>query len=56
MTDDFDYRSPLGPLGIIADVVFLKAYMTRLLEERNKVIKQFAENDQWKQVLDISRP
>jgi ligand-binding SRPBCC domain-containing protein len=51
MKDDFDYRSPLGPLGIVADVVFLEAYMTKLLEERNAVIKRFAESDEWKQIL-----
>ncbi len=49
--DDFDYRSPLGPLGIVADTVFLKAYMTKLLAERNAVIKRFAESDEWKQIL-----
>jgi ligand-binding SRPBCC domain-containing protein len=43
MRDRFDYRSPLGLLGKLADWLFLKRYMTRLLEERNKVIKAEAE-------------
>ena len=44
MTDAFDYDSPLGPLGRVADVVFLARYMRRFLEERNAVIKHAAES------------
>ena len=51
MTDIFDYQSPLGTLGRIADKLFLEAYMTRLLQERNKVIKAYAEGSQWQQLL-----
>lgn len=43
MTDTFDYTSPLGPLGWLADVVLLKRYMRRLLTIRNQVIKRVAE-------------
>lgn len=49
--DIFDYKSPLGILGKLADFLFLKKYMTNLLEKRNEVIKQFAESDQWKSIL-----
>ena len=52
MTDIFDYKSPLGPLGSIADNLFLKRYMTKLLTERNRIVKEFAETENWKQVLD----
>lgn len=51
MKDVFDYTSPYGVLGRIADIVFLKRYMTELLEKRNRTIKMFAESDQWKSVL-----
>lgn len=51
MTDIFDYESPLGILGKIADTLFLKNYMRRLLAIRNETIKDFAESDKWKQVL-----
>ncbi|MFL9838311.1 SRPBCC family protein [Flavobacterium sp. ST-75] len=44
MTDVFDYKSPLGLLGKIADALFLKQYMKRLLEKRNQTIKEFAED------------
>jgi len=44
MTDVFDYTSPLGLLGRMADTIFLKRYMRRLLEERNAIIKCMAES------------
>lgn len=43
MTDVFTFKSPLGILGRLADVLFLKRYMTKLLATRNEVIKQAAE-------------
>lgn len=48
ITDYFYYKSPLGVLGHIADGLFLKKYMTLLLEKRNRTIKDFAESEQWK--------
>ncbi len=48
MKDVFDYASPLGFLGKIIDQIFLKKYMTRLLEHRNMVLKDVAQNDSWK--------
>ncbi|MCD1260423.1 SRPBCC family protein [Paenibacillus athensensis] len=44
MTDIFDYTSPLGPLGRLADALFLYRYMKRLLVRRNLYIKQAAES------------
>ena len=43
MIDVFDYSSPLGFLGVIADKLFLEKYMKNLLEERNLEIKKAAE-------------
>ena len=51
MTDCFDYISPLGAIGKIADKLFLKKYMIELLQKRNKTIKDFAESEKWKTVL-----
>ncbi|TNE31663.1 MAG: cell division protein [Bacteroidetes bacterium] len=51
MRDIFNYQSPLGFLGKIADVLFLKRYMTRLLKTRNELIKKFAETSRWKEVI-----
>ena len=51
MIDVFDYESPLGILGKIADKLFLEKYMKILLEKRNEIIKEFAESQKWKKVL-----
>ena len=51
MIDVFDYTSPMGFLGKLADVLFLKTYLTKLLKKRNAVIKEFAESEKWMQVL-----
>jgi ligand-binding SRPBCC domain-containing protein len=44
MIDIFDYVSPLGILGRIADRMFLCSYLKELLINRNSVIKEYAEN------------
>ena len=51
MTDIFDYDSPLGIIGRLADALFLEAYMRRLLLQRNRVIKEVAESDGWRRYL-----
>ncbi|MEO0468238.1 MAG: SRPBCC family protein [Bacteroidota bacterium] len=51
MQDMFDYRSPLGILGKLADWLFLEKYMSRFLHQRNLIIKEVAESEQWKEVL-----
>ena len=51
MIDIFKFASPLGLLGKIADLILLKSYLTSLLKQRNLVIKQFAESDNWKKIV-----
>lgn len=43
MVDIFTFRAPLGPLGRIAERLFLTRYMTKLLRTRNQHLKQVAE-------------
>jgi ligand-binding SRPBCC domain-containing protein len=51
MTDVFEYKSPLGILGKLADVLFLKRYMHNFLKKRNTIIRAFAEDPaQWQKV------
>jgi ligand-binding SRPBCC domain-containing protein len=45
MKDVFVFESPLGLLGKLANFLFLERYMKNLLTERNRVIKEAAEND-----------
>lgn len=51
MTDIFDYKLPFGILGKLADKLFLEKYMTELLTERNRIVKEFAESKKWKEII-----
>lgn len=51
MTDVFDFEAPLGLIGKLVSNLILKNHLQRLLENRNKVIKAFAESGDWKKVL-----
>ncbi len=51
MRDVFDFESPLGPLGRLADALVLKRYLRGFLERRNEVIKRAAESDGWRALL-----
>jgi ligand-binding SRPBCC domain-containing protein len=44
MTDVFDFTSPLGPLGKLADSLFLKNYLERFLKRRAEIIRTEAES------------
>ena len=55
MVDFFDYESPFGFLGQLADQLFLKKYMIELLEKRNSTIKDFAESEKWKEILQFTK-
>ena len=43
MEDEFTFASPLGVLGKIVDVLILETYMKKQLLERNRIIKEKAE-------------
>ena len=53
MKDVFDYQSPLGFLGKLADFIFLENYMKSFLIERNSMIKKVAETEKWKLLLTL---
>lgn len=52
MIDIFTYEPPYGGLGKLADRLFLGRYMKNLLETRNQAIKEYAESDKWKFILN----
>lgn len=52
MRDSFDYDSPYWFFGKIADWLFLKSYMRKLLENRNELIKKIAESNEWRKFLN----
>ncbi len=51
MRDVFRFAAPLPVLGIIAERMVLERYMRNLLHERNDVIKQVAESNDWQRFL-----
>jgi len=51
MRDVFQFTSPLGVLGKIADTLVLSAYLRRFLVQRGAVVKRYAETDAWQTVL-----
>jgi ligand-binding SRPBCC domain-containing protein len=51
MRDVFDYSSPLGPLGWVADRLFLTRYLRSFLAVRNRVLKTVAESGRWREFL-----
>ncbi|HEY4061806.1 MAG TPA: SRPBCC family protein [Puia sp.] len=52
LIDLFHFESPYGGLGRLANQLFLTRYMRKLLEQRNGVIKDYAETDKWKFILN----
>ena len=56
MRDAFDFRAPLGPLGHLADVLFLRAHMQRFLEARAEILRALAEGSEWQRYLPDASP
>jgi ligand-binding SRPBCC domain-containing protein len=52
LIDLFTFESPYGGLGKLAERLFLTRYLKNLLEARNKMIKDYAESEKWKFILD----
>jgi ligand-binding SRPBCC domain-containing protein len=44
MKDKLQYETPFGILGKLFDVLFLKRHLTQFILERNKILKETAEN------------
>jgi ligand-binding SRPBCC domain-containing protein len=51
MIDQFFYELPYGSFGNWMNRIYIGRFMERLLEERNKVIKQTAEGEDWKKYV-----
>jgi ligand-binding SRPBCC domain-containing protein len=52
LIDLFNFESPYGQLGRLANQFFLNRYLKNLLELRNKMIKEYAESEKWKFILN----
>ncbi len=51
MIDQFWFEIPYGIMGKWLNRLYLTRHMERLLEQRNSVIKQVAESNEWKKFL-----
>ncbi len=51
LIDLFSFESPYGNFGKIFNTIFLTSYMKKLLEQRNILIKEYAESDKWRFIL-----
>jgi hypothetical protein len=56
MKDLFRVAAPLPVLGPLAEILFLRRYILALLRERNAVIKQIAESNDWQIYLPSHDP
>lgn len=56
VSDIFDFESPLGPLGAIANTLFLTAYMRRLLTAHAANLKATLASDRWRAFLPDADP
>jgi ligand-binding SRPBCC domain-containing protein len=52
MIDLLSFESPYGSIGKLVNKVFLTRYLRKLLEHRNLVIKEYAETEKWKFLLN----
>jgi len=51
LIDLFHFESKWGMVGKWLNKLFLTRYFKKLLEQRNKTIKEYAESDRWKKLL-----
>jgi ligand-binding SRPBCC domain-containing protein len=52
MIDLFHFESPYGTIGKWFNSFYLTRYIKNLLKRRNKIIKEYAESNKWKRLLD----
>ncbi|GAC1605154.1 MAG: hypothetical protein NVS3B8_15920 [Chitinophagaceae bacterium] len=52
MIDLFSFESRYGVAGKIFNYIYLQRYLRKLLERRNLAIKEYAEGDKWKFLLN----
>ena len=52
MIDLFHFESPYGTIGKLINSFYLTRYVKNLLQQRNKVIKEYAETNKWRRLLE----
>ncbi len=54
MKDKLVLEAPFGFAGKLATTIFLKNYIRKFLIRRNQVIKQTAQGNDWKKILNYN--
>jgi len=49
--DLFHFETPYGAIGKLFTQLYLTSYLRRLLEQRNRTIKDYAETTKWQHLL-----
>ena len=52
MIDLMHFETPYGGLGRLVNQLYLTRYLKNLLETRNQSIKEYAESEKWKFILN----
>ncbi len=52
MIDELLFESPYGFIGRLFNRLYLAGYMKKLVEKRNKTIKEYAESTKWEALLN----
>jgi ligand-binding SRPBCC domain-containing protein len=52
MIDVIHFETPYGTMGRWFNALYLTRYIKKLIEQRNQTIKEFAETDKWKKLLN----
>ena len=52
MIDVIDFESPYGIVGKAVSKFYLKKYLENLLIKRNNILKEYAETQKWKAILN----
>lgn len=51
LIDDFRYKVPLGILGRIVNVLFLRRYMEKIIKQRSFATKSALESNEWRKYV-----
>ncbi len=52
MIDLLEFESPYGAIGRLLNKYYLKNYIEKFLAKRNSLIKEYAETEKWKLILN----
>jgi hypothetical protein len=51
MVDNFYFETRFGIFGGILNFLFLKRFLTKVIQQRDEILREYAESDKWRTVL-----